>query len=173
MTLHRHLARLGTTLCAGLFMVLGHVAAAQAEDWKFTTSAGYVSFTAEAQRGTGSVDGVCNAKLGKSVSFALYDYKGNALHRVNDRSETVFFDIHMKNGELHVFEGVMHYVEGEKAWVTNVHLKPDFLDAFAKGYKLSLRGSKSTEDTDYPWVADFGLSGSAKVRRAVYEFCGF
>lgn len=124
-------------------------------------------------RGTGSLRGCCNVKLGKWITFTSHDYKGNALDRMNDRSETVFFDVHMKNGELHVFESVMHYIEWEKAWVTNVHLKPDFLDALAKGYKPSLRGSKSTEDADYPWVADFGLSGSAKVRRTMQDICGF
>lgn len=174
MTLRRHLARLFATLCTGPFMVAGYNAAAQAADWKLTTTTGYVSFTAEAQRGTGSLNGGCNAKLGKSIDFVLHNYKGNALHRVNDRSETVFFDVHMKNGELHIFESVMHYVEWEKAWVTNVHLKPDFMDAFAKGIKLSLRSAqKHIDGSDFRWVADFGLSGSAKVRRAVYENCGF
>ena len=97
----------------------------------------------------------------------MNEYGGNALGRVDDRSEPVIFEIRFRDGSLQTFQASMHYFGPDEAWSMNNPLPLAFLDAFARGDILALRNAAGT------LIDEWSLAGSAVASGIMREICGY
>jgi hypothetical protein len=139
---------------------------AAATDWTPVPGDGMVGFSARSRINEATLDGGCNRRLGPGLTFTLRDYSGGGLQRVDDASEPVFVDV-AAGGRVVGSKVAMHYFAPEKAWVLSGMLPASFLDTLARGDTMTLRSARGEP------VAEFGLTGTAKLRAAMRAGCGF
>lgn len=163
------LARLGFVLLVGSALALAAAASlrAQSGGWTATRGDGAAFIASRSVDGAVSLDGGCNARLGPGFRATLSDYAGTALQRVDDRSEEVVFTVRFQDGSTEPFHAPMHYFAPDEAHVLSQALPVDFLDALARGDRLTLANAAGET------VAEWDLTGTAASRRIMREACGF
>lgn len=140
---------------------------AQAEPWTATGDNGRprVAIAKTAEDGATVFHGGCNKTLGRGISGTFESYTGDALHRVDDTSESVTFDIETALG-VQSFQAQLHYFAPDRAWVTSELLPVSFVDAFGTGLRMVVRNGDGVP------VFSFDLTGSGKAAQLMKKVCG-
>lgn len=140
--------------------------AAFAADWTPMLSDGRVNFSAQSRINQATLSGACNKLLGPGISFTLYDYTDGALQTVDDASEPIVLDLVTK-GQRQQSKVSMHYFAPERAWVLSGRLPMQYVDALARADSMTISNVQGVA------VAQFDLTGTAKLRAAMRATCGF
>lgn len=92
-------------------------------------------------------------------------YAGSALKQIDDVSEDASFDIEGNAGKQ-IFPGQIHFFAPDSAWVITGLLPASFIDAFARGSRLTVRNDAGIE------AFSFDLTGSERAAEVMKRVCG-
>ena len=157
--------RAGAIILTAALAVIGATAAMSA-DWTVSGRDGSAGVRTMSSDGTVELSGGCNARLGPGFYVTLL-YPGEALQRVDDRSEPVVFEVAFRDGATQQFGVPMHYFAPDEAHVLSAPLPVAFLEAFARGDTLIIRNAAGIP------IADWVLTGTAAAVHRMRDICGF
>lgn len=123
-----------------------------------------VGLQARAEAPGTTIYGGCNAGIGAGLSLTLDGYRGRALRKVDDLSQTVTFVVTDTNGSRISHKGAMHYSGNEL--VTSQLLPVSFVDTMGRGGRLTLVTYSGEQ------IAALPLAGFERFRAAMRQICG-
>lgn len=158
---------LKVTITISLFISSGLSAPAKADSWTAVPRKGFPAVTVSktATDGRTVFRGGCNKLLGPGLTGSFELYLGNALRKIDDRSQPASFEISGEAG-MERFPGSMHYVAREKAWVITGLLPPAIISALGRGDTLTVRNGQGTA------AFAFTLEGAATAAATMQKICG-
>jgi len=135
--------------------------------WRSLGGGGTATAQGQARDGRTEATFQCRAGGLARVTMQIHGEPPAGLPMRDGESAGVVIEIEGRAGPRR-FETVLTRHDGNDQWWDAVDaFGSDFLDAFAAGRTMLLRGAGGAE------VARFDLSGSAKARRAMQATCGF
>jgi hypothetical protein len=154
-------------IAVSLFTTSGLPASAKADSWTAVPRKGFPAVTVSktATDGRTVFRGGCNKLLGSGLTGSFESYSGNALRKIDDRSEPVSFEI-SGDAVTERFPGSMHYVAREKTWVITGLLPPAIISALGRGDTLTVRNGQGTA------AFAFTLEGAATAAATMQRICG-
>ena len=156
------------TMAISILVGSGLWTPAKADSWTAVPRKGAPAVTVSktATDGRTVFRGGCNKLLGPGLTGSFESYSGNALQKVDDRSEPVSFEISGDAGTER-FAGSMHYFAREKTWVITGLLPPAIIGALGRGDRLTVRNGQGTA------AFAFTLEGAATAAATMQKNCGF